>query len=202
MNGEIFMRKVNVALFCLIVFSISTLVWQNISKKDSINSTKVLNQSSEIYSTIDEFWQASLQGNTDQLNTTLTKIPDDYYSMLNKCDEQSGEIAKRLNSKEIGLFQVTKGVGQDERDYEYNEVLRYSAKIKEKKFVSYKILDTTEVGNHAKVKIEYGENDKSRLWVQLFLLNKEKVKWKIFMIASGWYIDSDNNYFAKSNCSE
>jgi Domain of unknown function (DUF4878) len=188
-------------LLSLIVLIFVGVYWQNSSRVMSSDNKQITYKSSEISSFIDKFRLTSLQGNSEDLEKLITKIPADYYEMLNKCDEKNGETEKRRNSNEAGLNWITRGVTQSQIDREYAEILKTSSNIKQKNYDSFRILEIKEVDNHAIVKVEYGKED-FRPYVELFLLSKENGEWKAFANTLSWHLLLDNKYFANKDCAE
>ena len=146
---------------------------------------------SEISSVISKFWRASLQGNGDALNQIITKIPDDYYAMYNKC-KKSDDL----------YFGIDKAVTEQDSKYEYDGIFRISSGIKNNKRVHYKIVEERVSGNHAVTTVDFGETADMLIYHELFLMNKEKGEWKIFMISGSWYLSQTNKYFVQKDCSE
>lgn len=194
-------KNIGILLACFVVSFVLTIFLERVTKNNASNAIYSLKKPSEFSLIIDEFWQISLTENKGALEKLITKMPNNYYDMLNKCDEESGETAKRLNSKVPGLNWITHGIDESKINFARTEIYLEYSRIKKKNFTSYKIIYEREVGNHAIVKVEFGENDRSRFEEGLFLLNKENGKWKIFMITGTWYLKQDNRYFAKSDCS-
>lgn len=145
---------------------------------------------------VSNFWQFSLQGDAGGVSKTVTKTPQDYYDMANKCLAERG-----AKPDDEGLVPVPKWVDPELVGVNESAVLEISTLIKKRGYKYHKVESQTETGNHALLLVKYG-TDERMIYGNLFLLNKEAGEWKIFKVTNAWGLSLENKYFAQSDCVE
>ncbi len=175
-------------LFCIAVCRVSNDSPSNLTNDD-------------IEETVSLFFQASLANDSSALKKITSSIPDDFYVKWNECEPVPPP--DRVESPEYGEGQLiwgTRRVTEIERSFASTDLQDTVRKIREQNLDYFVILDRQTAGDHALVKVDFGDRLSYRLRVMAFEMERSSGRWRIFAVTTYAFLMSKNPHFAGEEC--
>lgn len=159
---------------------------------------------SEIKLVVTEFWAASINGDDVKLGTLTTELPDDFFKMLNRCQNRDDVPAE--SAEHLGQGNSERFVTSADRNWFSADLKHYPIKWQKGNYRPVYYGDGIVSGDHAGVRVHFGKDNPDQgdmhLHDAFFLLHREKGVWRIFMIDPGSYLSYINKYFALEQCDQ